>query len=195
MSGLLERVNLPDGKRGPWSVARFEVTAAEAKWGNLRAAIGSGGRGGIRPGWYTQLRHDRRGVVMSDTPDEMRDHYEAVLRAKGHVLLNGLGIGMVLAGILKRDGVECVTVAEIDADVIALVGPRYLKDKRVEIVCASAFDYLPPKGVRYGAVWHDIWDDLCADNLPQMTRLKRKYGRLTDWQGCWGESWIRRWSR
>jgi hypothetical protein len=195
MGGLLERVSVPEGRVGPWSVARFEVSEADARFGNLRAAIGGRGRGGIAPGTYTQLRHDRRGLVMSDTPDEMRDHYPAVFHANGHVLLNGLGIGMVLGGVLKVERVTRVTVVEIDPDVAALVGPHYLADKRVEIIVVDAFGFKPPKGVRYGAVWHDIWDDLCADNLPEMTRLKRKYGRRADWQGCWGESWIRRWSQ
>jgi hypothetical protein len=48
------------------------------------------------------------------------------------------------------------------------------------------------KGERYGMVWHDIWDSFCGDNLPEMTRLKRKYGRRADWQGCWGEWQCRR---
>jgi hypothetical protein len=34
-------------------------------------------------------------------------------------------------------------------------------------------------------VWHDIWLDLCTDNLEGMGKLHRKYGRRTDWQGSW----------
>lgn len=37
-----------------------------------------------------------------------------------------------------------------------------------------------------------IWDSLCADNLEEMTKLKRRFGRRTDWQGCWGEYQCRR---
>jgi len=126
---------------------------------------------------------------MSDTPAEMTDHYSFVRQAKGNVLINGLGIGMVLNAILKNDSpaskVEKVTVIEIDQDVIGLVGPHYLRDHRVEIVHADAFDYQPPKGVRYDAVWHDIWDTICTDNLDAMAMLHRKYGRRTDWQGSW----------
>ncbi|MBN8955005.1 MAG: hypothetical protein J0H17_00095, partial [Rhizobiales bacterium] len=113
-----------------------------------------------------------------------------VFRAKGHVLINGLGIGMVLAAVLRRPEVQRVTVVEIDPDVVALVSPHY-PDARVTVIQSDAFDYAPPKGERYGAVWHDIWDTICANNLPSMTRLKRKYGRRTDWQGCWGEHEIR----
>ena len=68
---------------------------------------------------------------------------------------------------------------------IDLVGPSFSHDDRVNIICADAFEWRPPKGVRYNAVWHDIWDDICTDNLPEMTRLHRKYGRRADWQGSW----------
>lgn len=189
MGAVTEQVKMPEGSRGPWTVCRFEVTKHEAMIGNIRAM--QHGRGSIQPGFYTKLQHANRGLIMSDTPDEMRDHYEPVFKARGHILLNGLGLGMVLAAILKREGVERVTVIEIDADLIALVGPHYAADHRVEIINANAFEYKPPKDTQYGAVWHDIWDDLCGDNLPEMTKLKRKYGRITDWQGCWGEHYIR----
>lgn len=149
------------------------------------------GRGYIPEGEYTSLTCKGRGIVMSDTPDEMRDHYHAFWKAKGHVLINGLGLGMVLGAILRKPEVEHVTVIEIDPDVIDLVGPHYACG-RLTIINVDAFEYVPPKGARFGAAWHDIWDDYCADNLPEMTRLKRRYGRRADWQGCWSESHFRR---
>lgn len=188
----IEQVSIPEGARGQWRIERFEISEHEAKMSAIRAI--QHGRGAVSPGTYTSLKHARRGIIMSDTPDEMRDHIFAVHRAKGHVLINGLGLGMVLAAVLRKPDVYRVTVVEIDPDVIALVGPHYVCD-RLEIVNASAFDYAPPKGVRYGAVWHDIWDNLCGDNLKEMTTLKRKYGRRCDWQGCWGEEYIKRWCR
>ena len=190
---MIESVNVPEGSRGKWTVSKFTVSEADAKFSALRAAVK--GRGYVKAGTYTQLTCQGRGIVMSDTPDERRDHYGAVRKAHGHVLINGLGLGMVLAAVLKREGVEKVTVVEIDPDVIALVGPTYSSDPRVEIVNASAFDYKPPKGTRYCVVWHDIWDSICGDNLPEMTKLKRKYGKATGWQGCWCEDETRRYSR
>lgn len=186
---LIERVKVPEGRRGPWEISRFTVSENEAAWERIQA-IQSGRC--IPAGTYTRLTHDRRGVVMSDTPDEIRDHLGAVINARGHVLINGLGIGMVLGAVLRKPEVERVTVIEIDPDVIALVGPAYV-DARVEIVQSDAYAYKPPRGVRYGMVWHDIWDAICADNLAGMSRLKRKYCRRTDWQGCWAEYQCRRW--
>jgi hypothetical protein len=49
----------------------------------------------------------------------------------------------------------------------------------------TAFEWKPPKGVRYDAAWHDVWDDICTDNLVGMRKLHRKYGKRCGWQGSW----------
>jgi spermidine synthase len=121
---------------------------------------------------------------MSDTPAEMRDHYAPARMARGSCLLNGLGIGMVLKAVLKKPEVTDVTVVELSREVLDMVSPHY-GDQRVTFVCADAMTYSPPRGKRYQMVWHDIWDYICADNLPEMRRLHRKYGRRADWQGSW----------
>jgi spermidine synthase len=128
---------------------------------------------------------------MSDTDAELRDLSAIAYSATGHVLLNGLGLGVVLQACLAKSEVTKVTVIEVDADVIELVA-RHYEDPRVKIIHADALTYRPPKGTRYGAVWHDIWDGSCSDNLEQMKLLHRRYGRLTDWQGSWGRHLIRR---
>lgn len=189
---LIDNVTVPEGERGDWEITRFTLTADYLMFQNLRAL--RDGYGYCEPGAYTKLTCKGRGVVMSDTTAERDGHKRAVWAAKGHVLLNGLGLGMVLGAILRLPQVERVTVVELEQDVIDLVGPHYACD-RLEIVKASAFDYQPPKAIRYGAVWHDIWDGISADNLPDMTRLKRKYGRRADWQECWGERLSRKQAR
>ena len=157
------------------------------------------GRGrGVPEGNYTKLQ--RKGawdVTMSDTPDEYHDHFEPIHQATGHVLLNGLGLGCVLQCCAEKEGVTKITVIERSEDVIALVAPHYQAKygDKIEIIQADAFEYKPPKGVRYNVVWHDIWDNLCEDNLPEMHRLHRKYGRRTDWQGSWGRAQTERQKR
>jgi len=182
---MIPNVDLPENVCGPWSIQKFTVSREPEIW-NLRLALD--GRG-VTPGTYTRLVHAKRGVVMSDTPAEKGDHYRFVCAAKGNVLINGLGLGMCLNAVMQKQAVEHITVVEIDPDVISLVAPHY-KNERVAIVNASAFEYAPPKGMRFGAVWHDIWDDMSEDNLPEMHRLHRKYGRFTDWQGSWGRDLI-----
>jgi hypothetical protein len=159
------------------------VTEEELVIFNLRAAFHPGGRN-LDPGTYTRLTRNGA-VIMTDTPAEIRDHIWFVNRAWGHVLINGLGLGVCLQMVLEKPEVERVTVIEKSEDVIVLVAPSFSKDNRVQIILADAFEYQPPKGVRYGAVWHDIWDTICGDNLPSMHRLHRKYGRRTEWQNSW----------
>jgi spermidine synthase len=107
-----------------------------------------------------------------------------IYKAEGHVLINGLGLGVCLKAVLEKKEVIKVTVIEKSEDVIKLVAPSF-QDDRVEIINADAFEYKPPKGVVYDVVWHDIWQDICTDNLEQMKKLHRKYGRKCKWQGSW----------
>lgn len=182
------------GKKGPWSIERFRVTPAQAKRFNLGVLMGRGsGLELIDPGRYVRLRHASRGVVMSNTPFEQRTCFEAYHHATGRVLVNGLGIGMVLEGMLSKPDVTYIRVIEIDKDVIDLVGAHYTKDKRVEIVHADALEYRPLVGEKFDYVWHDIWDTYGNDDdAPQMATLGRRYNkRIAARSGFWGRDWMR----
>lgn len=179
-------VTVPEGKKGPWEVRRFEVKKDDFG----RIDFHNPGRS-VPPGIYTGLFHAQRGVVMSDTQAEISDHMAAMhqitkIECK-RVLIHGLGIGMVLKQALDTEHVEHVDVVEIDQDVIDLVGPHYLTDPRLTIHHGDALTFKFPKGSRWDVAWHDIWDSICDDNRPQMSRLMRRYGRATVWQDCWGK--------
>jgi hypothetical protein len=203
---MLVRADIPERRRGQWAVRQFTVSEADEEVSRLRSVISFGSRGRFVPqGTYTGLY---RGAtpVMTDTPDEIRDHrlpiYEARRRG-GHVLLNGLGLGVVVQAILQDEEpapwnheaqVERVTVVEIDPDVIELVAP-YLEERfhpRLEVVRGDALTWQPPKGRRYSVAWHDIWDNICGDNMTEMIRLHRRYARRADWQGSWCREECRR---
>ncbi len=173
----MQKVDLPEKSQGAWRIERFTITGREFQPFRCRH---------VPPGTYTRLWRGEQ-LVMSDTPNEMEDHLSIVNHATGSVLINGLGLGMVLKNILENSNmiwITDVTVIEIDQDLIDLVGPHY-KDSRLTIICADALKFKPPKEKRYNAVWHDIWDDICTDNLDQMKYLHRKYGSRSDWQGSW----------
>lgn len=176
---------VPDGVSGDWRVESFTVSAEDEKRERLRAAMQ-----GLRPheivkeGSYKRLMC-RNDVVMSNTPMEIYTNLPFMNQAKGDVLINGLGLGMVLGAILKKPEVTSVTVIEKSPDVIALVAPSFEDDPRVSIIEGDALTYTPPKGQSYDVVWHDIWTFITADNLPEMHKLHRKYGRKAQWQGSW----------
>ncbi|MGI9492498.1 MAG: hypothetical protein ACR2QF_08875 [Geminicoccaceae bacterium] len=182
----LHQVDIPEGAAGAWTVQRFTISEDDARLDQMRCAFtfsGGGVRRAVRPGTFTRLMRGRT-VVMSDTHAERFDHLEPVRRATGSVLINGLGIGVVLRNVLAKEDVTDVTVIELSPDVISLVAPHY-DDPRVTIIQSDAMTCKPPKGKRYQVVWHDIWDYICADNLPDMHKLHRRYGRIADWQGSW----------
>jgi hypothetical protein len=179
------RVVIPEGANGDWKVEYFTVTEKDEKFDKLRAIATMSGR--YAPaGTYMRLMRNRT-LVMSNTPDEVRDHAYAFYKATGRVLVNGLGLGIYVQDILEKPEVKHVTVVEIAPEVLTLVG-RHLKKTygdRLELVLADALTWKPPVGQRYNTVWHDIWDDICTDNLEEMKTLHRKYGRRCDWQGSW----------
>jgi len=172
----MEKVTLPEMQKGSCKIEKFTTDRVD-----FHSLVR--GRGVPVGETYTKLTRDGA-LVMTDTPAEMRDHDSAVWHANGSCLLNGLGIGMVLKNILLKPTVTDVTIVEISQDLIDLVSPYYT-DARISYLCYDALIYQPPKGKRYQMVWHDIWDTICADNLPEMAKLHRKYSRRTDWQGSW----------
>lgn len=192
---LIPLVDVPEGKKGPWTVERFTVSKKDADFFNLRQIIARQGGRRIMPGTYTRLIREKAwDPMMSDTPAERWDHYAVVKLAKGRVLVAGLGLGVVLNALLRKSEIQHVTILEKDADVIALVAPHYQAkaNGRLTIVHADVFEWVPPKGERWDVVWFDIWPNMCEDHLPEMTRLKRKFARRAAWKGCWCEREMRR---
>lgn len=102
-------------------------------------------------GTYTGLWIGKKAagnLWMSDTPDEMRDHMDFIRRAEGHVLITGLGLGMVVQACLRKPEVQQVTVVENHPDVVVLVGDHYHRmarenGKHLHIVVSDAYTWKP----------------------------------------------------
>lgn len=186
------QIKVPDGKSGPWQVQTFTVTKDQADFENLRASFGRGRY--IKEGTYKRLIRGSE-TIMSNTPAEIRDHMSCIWEAErrgGNILINGLGLGMVIQGMLDRllqTGKPFhIYVVENSEDVICLTWPTYAENSNCTLIHSDALAYQPPKGIRYSVVWHDIWDNICSDNLEEMKTLHRKYGRRADWQGSWARA-------
>lgn len=188
------KVTVPEGVSGDWRVERF--TVEEKDMLSQLGSLFSTGRA-VPPGAYTRLTRGGT-VVMSDTPDELRDHLDPAIeirRRGGRVLIGGLGLGCVLRAALHAPAVEHVDVVERSADVITLVGSHY--QEMAEEVGVSltihkddVFEKKWPPGTRWTTAWFDIWDNMCEGNYPEFTRLLRSYGRRADWKGCWSKAWL-----
>ena len=172
-------VNVPDGVSGKWSVSTFTVEKEEL---SQMLSMMKYGRG-VPAGTYKRLMRGGA-TIMSNTPDEISDFLGFLYKAKGSILINGLGLGVTLKALAEKPEVTDITVIENSEDVIKLVAPYYT-DPKITIIQADAFTWNPPKGKIYDCVWHDIWDNICADNLPEMTKLHRKYARRSKYQESW----------
>ncbi len=196
----LMAIDVPEGTHGAVTIERFTVPANGLDLENLR--LHSVGRG-CDPGTYTRLLRDGA-IWMSDTTAERRDHYEPAFRILGRrepakrVLIGGLGLGMILRVALLTEGMEHVDVVEIDPDVLALVGPHYramaeARGVSLALHQADMFKIRWEPGTRWDVAWFDIWSDIGPNNLEEMGRLRRSYGRRSGWCDCWGRLETLRW--
>ena len=192
----LIKSTVPEGTHGEHSIDKLVLTKDDVALFNLREEL-HGTHRTISPGSYTRLMRGST-VVMSDTPAELEDHHVPVHRAKGVCLVAGLGLGVVAESMAAKSEVERVVVIEKSLDVIALVAKHMRKQSdKIDIVHADIFDYKAPKGTHYGAIWFDIWDTICSDNLPEMRKLTKRYAKRTEWCGSWARAEcrqaLRRW--
>ena len=145
------------------------------------------------PGKVAILRVNGR-TMMSDTQHERRSNRQFVAEARGHVLVAGLGLGMVLHPILAKTEVLSLTVIEKHQDVIDLIKPTLPAAKHVTIICADIFAWQPPKGDKWETVYFDIWADLCTDNLTQIAALHQRFKAhkvAGGWMGSWCQDELR----
>lgn len=148
-AGRLGRVRF-----GRWRVQEEEATEAAA----LQEAWSPDAEGHPLPvGEYTVLLVDGE-FSMCDAPFVLRNYVPFLEAAEGDILLTGLGLGCLVRGLLARPAVRSVTVIELHAEVIDLIGP-YHRDPRLEIVHADALRWTPPTGRRFDAAMLDIADD------------------------------------
>lgn len=173
---------------GPWKVETFSVPSHEVAMYNLRAIRDGLYRRVIPPGQYTRLTHDGH-VIMSDTPAEAHEHVRAYQGATGHVLIAGLGIGLMLRAILTKADVKTVTVVEQSAEVIHMVG-RHIADPRVKIVNADIYRWRPGKRT-FDFAWYDIWPvALDEETVYEAMDLLKRFRKSVRVQDFWSREYI-----
>lgn len=179
------------GESGNIGVMHHELTKEfverEKRWSGIR------GRGewqwvrGLEAGVYTQLT-ERGSIWMSDTWMERYTNAEALEKARGDVLIAGLGIGMVAVAMCRKREVTSVTVLEINPDVIKLIAPQIAHPKLRVVQCDA---YRPPfKGRQWDTIWLDVWPTICADNWETMKPMLATYRKLLR-AGGWIDAWLK----
>ncbi|RLA02505.1 MAG: hypothetical protein DRI97_03895 [Bacteroidetes bacterium] len=198
---MIPKSTINEGASGKCEVIKFTVSKKDSDFFNMRQMFNGHNRT-VNPGEYTKLiDKENMCLWMSDTPAELRDHYDMYHEAKGNVLINGLGLGVVVVACLLKEEVDLVVVNEINPDIIKLVAPQLFKQfspkKSLIINEISAFDYHPKK-LRFDTIWHDIWANIDIINHPEYVKLMRRYGhwkKSGGFHNCWAYYEIKRMKR
>lgn len=128
-------------------------------------------------------------TVMSDTRHERLTNWEIRARAKGRVLVAGLGMGMIIHALAKNAEVSSITVVEKESDVIALISPSLPKTEKLNVVCADIFKWAPAIGEKFDTIYFDIWADAsngaAAPDRRKLSARFRKHKAPEGWMGSW----------
>ena len=191
---IIEKIDLPEQQTKHWAIKKFEVNQDRVinpySFSNYM-------RGSVPSGQYTKLIYNKKGfegtgnwseeTIMSDTPQEIHDHDEFIWNARGKVLIAGLGLGLVLKNVAKKDCVEKVTVVEKEQEVIDMVWKYYVKEfgDKIELIHEDIFKWNFPRCSKWDWAWYDIWPTICGDNYSQILELHKKFRNRVHYQRSW----------
>lgn len=128
--------------------------------------------------------HDDTGVWMSLSPSEVVTQRAGVKRARGRVLMGGLGMGWLARRVLEREQVNHVTIYDTNEDVLDFFG-KPLKEEfngKVTLKLGDVYDATPKK---YDRILLDIWKGYGDAEFDQRLReLRTKVPSKALWM--WG---------
>lgn len=144
---------------GLWTIKRVSADAIVSPFGSLDFQLKVGFRSYtlLTRATMATLHLEDGEVVMEDSRRELRKHLPIWLRAKGNVLVTGLGLGCVVRGLLASPHVAQITVVEIDPDILRVVGREFLGDPRVRMIHGDAFKVQLRDSFDFA--WHDLWTE------------------------------------
>jgi hypothetical protein len=115
---------------------------------------------------------------MSDRKSDVATYEIFTIEATGHILLTGLGLGIILLIARDMPQIKSITVLEKNQDVIDLISPHF---PDVKIIQGDAWEYTPDK--KYDYIWHDFDEGILE--LPGMFRIMKRYEPYAKKQNCW----------
>lgn len=155
----------------------FEVTEDDVKRCLLIDAIhGRREYMGFKQGTYVKLIRKNvtfNNIIISDTAMEKYTNYEIYCEAHGHILVAGLGIGMILMGLQNKPEVTSITVIEKEQEIIKIIKDQLPLNDKVTIIQADIFTYVPTR--KFDTIYFDIWDNISGDVWDEIKSLQRKY--------------------
>ena len=122
-------------------------------------------------------------VWMSLNPNEIETMKPFVNKAKGHVLVLGLGLGYVPFMMALKQEVKSITIIEKDQDIIDLfnnlIAPHFVNKNKIKIIHDDAINYVK-KNQRYDYIFADLWHSP-EDGLPLFVSLKAINQNIDCW--------------
>lgn len=177
-----------------FKLVTFQLTQEELNFEKMRHCIAGTDRDiiGLKADHqYVKLvDKTKREVVMSDTPMEINTNREFISKAHGSVLIGGLGIGMVVLAIQDNPAVTKITIIERESEILEMLLPQLPLNNKVSVLKGDIFSWEPLEGTKYDTIYFDIWNNICADNYPEMKQLHLRYRKfLAKTQEKWMGSW------
>lgn len=129
---------------------------------------------------------------MAIKPNEIETMKQPIEKARGRVLVYGLGIGYFAYMVSQKQEVEGVTIVERDQNVINLfekhILPQFPNKGKINIVKSDAFDYAENdmKKGSFNYVFTDLWHDV-SDGVDLYVKMKKYEGTCPNSQF---EYWI-----
>ena len=125
-------------------------------------------------------------IWMSLNPNEIETMKPFINKAKGNVLVLGLGLGYVPFMMSLKEEVKHITIIEKDPDIINLfnkmIFPSFKNQNKISIIKDDAINYAKSHQ-KYDYIFADLWHSP-EDGLPLFIKLK-KINKNID---CWLET-------
>lgn len=114
-------------------------------------------------------------IWMSLNPNEIETMAPFINKAKGNVLVLGLGMGYVSFMMALKQEVKSVTIIEKDSEIIdlfnSLIWPNFKNKDKIKIVKDDAVNYVR-NNKHFDYIFADLWHS-SEDGLPLFVKLKR----------------------
>jgi len=185
---------LHDGSRGDAQLRSIELDETIALASRVKAAVGVMEGKAFESYRFADEGHYKNLLIngalfMSDTYAEISEHFELLREARGRVLISGLGLGVALKMCIESERVEHTTVVELSTDVCELIVPQFIErygEERFTILNADArHPERFVKAAHFDYAWHDIWETISGENLPEMLDMQRRWLPYCTQQAFW----------
>jgi hypothetical protein len=156
----LQIPNYKSGKYGNWNVKLNDIPVARGYFRGLQNIKAN----------YVLSKNKK--TVMSTTPMEIESHMPHLASSRGHTVIVGLGLGLMLYNVLGKKSVKHATLIEKDPAIVTLLTelgmPSWNGYNKLSIMITDVFDITNEfEGRDIDFLYIDIWD-----NLGQKTILR-----------------------